>query len=171
MVHLQKSYREAAEVLSQQFFRISTKVNTTNIPQIMPKNLVTEALAIFEANEQLLKIYLLQLKKDKSPGIDVIHPIILKEMAEQLCVPLNIIFNSIINTSMLPRQWKDAIICPIYKKSDKRNPANYKPVFLTSIICKTLERLIVDQLIEHIKVNHPKWEQPHGFTAQAQTYW
>ena len=84
-----------------------------------------------------------------------------KEMAEQLRVPLNIS----IHTYTLPRQWKDLIICPTYKKSDKRNPT----VSLTSVICKTLERLIIDQLIEHIKVNHMKCEQQHGFTAGKST--
>ena len=52
----------------------------------MPKNLVKEVHA-FKVNEQLVKKCLLQLKIDKLKGIDSIH--LLKEMAEQLCVPLN----------------------------------------------------------------------------------
>lgn len=147
---LTQSDQEAAEVLNQHFFKSFTEEDTSNVPHVTPKNLTTEALTTFKVTEELVKKCLLQLKTDKSPGIDGVSPRILKEMAEQLCVPLNIIFNSSINTSILPRQWKDAIICPIYKKSEKRNPANYRPVSLTSIICKTLERVIVEQLIEHI---------------------
>ena len=80
-------------------------------------------------------------------------------------MPLNIIFNLSIDTSTLPRQWRDAIICPIYKKYEKRNAANYRPVSLTSIVCKILERVIVQQLVEHIKMNHLDCEQQHGFTT------
>ena len=112
-----------------------------------------------------MKKCLLQLKTDKSPGTDGISPSILKEMSEQLCVPLNIIFKLSIDASTLPRQWRDAIICPIYTTSEKRNASNYRLVSLTSIVCKTMERVIVQQLVEHIKMNHVDCEQHHGFTT------
>ena len=73
----------------------------------------------FEITEELVKKCLLQLKTDKSPGTDGISPRNLKEMSEHLCVPLKIILKSTIDTSTLPRQWRDAIICPIYIKSEK----------------------------------------------------
>jgi len=85
-----------------------------------------------------------------SHGTDGISPRILKEMSELVCAPLNIIFKLSIDTSILPRQWRDAIICQIYKKSEKRNAVNYRPVSLTAIVCKTLERVSVQQLVEHI---------------------
>ena len=112
--------REAAEVLNKHFFKTFTKEDTTNIPHITPKNLTTETLTTFEITEELVKKCLLQLKTDKSPGNDGINPRILKEMSEQLCVPLNIIFKLSIDASTLPRQWRDAIICPIYKKIWKK---------------------------------------------------
>ena len=84
--------REAAEVLNQHFFKTFTKEDTTNIPHVTPKNLSTETLTIFEITEELVKKYLLQLKTVKSPDTDGINPRILKEMSEQLYVPLNIIF-------------------------------------------------------------------------------
>lgn len=52
---LTKRDRDAAEILNQQYFRISTKEDTTNIPQITPKHLLTEVLASFEVNEKLVK--------------------------------------------------------------------------------------------------------------------
>ena len=113
--------REAAEVLNQHFFKTFTKEDSTNIPHVTPKNLTTETLTTFEITKDLVKKCLLQLKTDKSPGTDGISPRILKKMSEQLCVPLNIIFELSINTSTLPRQWRDAIICPIYTHSEKRN--------------------------------------------------
>ena len=108
--------REAAEVLIQRFFRTFTKENSANIPHVTPNNLTTETLTTFEVIEELVKKCLLQLKIDKSPDTDGINPRILKEIAKQLYVPLNIIFSLSINTSTLPRQLKDAIICPIYKQ-------------------------------------------------------
>ena len=84
------------------------------------KELTTETLTTFEITEELVKKCLLQLKTDKSSGTDVISPRILKEMSEQLHVPLNTIFKLSIDTSTLLRQWRDVIICPIYKKSEKK---------------------------------------------------
>ena len=103
---LTESDREAADVLTQRFFRTFTKEDSTNIPHVTPNNRTTETLTTFEVTEELVKKCLLQLKIDKSPGTDGIDPRILKEIAEQLYVPLNIIFNLSINTSTLPRQWK-----------------------------------------------------------------
>ena len=124
---LTQSDREAAEVINQHFIKTFTKEDTTSIPHVTPKNLTTETSTTFEITEELVKKCLLQLKTDKSPGTDGIGPIILKEMSEQLCVPLNIIFQSSIDTSTLPRQWRDAIICRS-TKSEQRNAANYRPV-------------------------------------------
>ena len=44
----------------------------------------------------------------------------------------------------IPEGWKCAEVKPIFKKGDKSKPGNYRPVSLTSIICKIFEGIIQD---------------------------
>jgi hypothetical protein len=54
---------------------------------------------------------------------------------------------------------------PIYKKGSKADPANYRPVSLTSICCKLLESLIRDGLMKHLQVNKLIDDSQHGFVT------
>ena len=90
-------------------------------------------------------------------------------MANELSGPLTIIFNRSIRNSELPTQWKEATIIPIYKKGNKTDPANYRPVSLTSIVCKNLEKCITERLKSHIETNELAAPQPHGFTTGKST--
>ena len=59
-------------------------------------------------------------------------------------------FQLSINEGALPSDWKDGNITLIFKKGSRTNPANYRPVSLTSIVCKMLEGLLRDHLMRHI---------------------
>ena len=47
-------------------------------------------------------------------------------------------------------QWKLANVTPIYKKGSTKLPGNYRPVSLTSVVCKMMERLVRNQLMNHL---------------------
>ena len=82
----------------------------------------------------------------KSPGPDGVHPRMLKELASELCRPLEIIFSQSIIEGKLPDDWKKADITALHKKGDKHNPENYRPISLTSICSKILEKIIQDKM-------------------------
>ena len=56
--------------------------------------------------------------------------------------PLSLIFNRSLREGAVPRQWRDANITPIFKKNSRFVAANYRPVSLTSVVCKSMESLI-----------------------------
>lgn len=163
-----KNDTDTAEVLNEQYYNTFTKEDTSNIPNIQNKK-YTSALTNFEISEEAVNKALKQLKVDKSPGVDQLHPRILREMADSLSGPLTIIFKLTLEASELPTQWKDAVITPIFKKGDRRQAANYRPVSLTSVACKIMERLIVDQIIAHIKHNNLGCPEQHGFAGGRST--
>ena len=72
----------------------------------------------------------------KSVGPDGIHPKLLKECHDALAVPITIIINDSFRTGLLQVLWKLAMICPIFKKGSKVVPLNFRPISLTSIVCK-----------------------------------
>ena len=54
---------------------------------------------------------------------------------------------------------------PIYKKGPKGDPANYRPVSLTSVPCKILESLVKDNIMKHLQENHLIRDTQHGFIS------
>lgn len=67
-------------------------------------------------SEEIVRKKLENLKIDKSPGPDLIHPRILKELSDVVALPLSIIFNSSVHNGILPNIWKCANVTAIYKK-------------------------------------------------------
>ena len=110
-----------------------------------------------------------KLRVDKSPGPDQIHPRVIKEAASELAPALAVIFNKSVSSGQVPCQWRNSIITPIHKKGPKTDPANYRPISLTSVVCKILERIIVDEITCHLKNNTLSCEQQHGFTHGKST--
>ena len=84
----------------------------------------------------IVRIKLNNIKTDKSAGPDDILPRVLFECREELVEPLYILFSSSIEQGKLPAQWKQATVVPIFKKGSKKNPSNYRPISLTSVLCK-----------------------------------
>ena len=83
---------------------------------------------------------------DKSPGPDDINSRILVELAKSVAPSLSVLFQNSYDTGIVPSDWKRANITPIYKKDDKKDPENDRPVSLTSILCKIMESIIKDHL-------------------------
>ena len=104
-----------------------------------------------------------KLKVSKSPGPDTISPRILKEAKNELVKPLSSIFNKSLQSGSMPDEWKLANVTPIYKKGDKSLPSNYRPISLTSVVCKILETLIRDKLVKHLEENKLIKDSQHGF--------
>ena len=77
---------------------------------------------------------------NSSMGGDGIHPRLLNRLAVDLCLPISIMFNSSLQEGILPHEWLKSIVIPIYKKSVRCDPLNYRPISLTSSTCKVLEK-------------------------------
>ena len=104
-----------------------------------------------------------KLNKYKSSGPDNIHPHILREAASSICVPLSMIYEDSLEVGETPEDWRTANVTPIFKKGDRNNPANYRPVSLTSQVCKVLESIVRERVIEHLNSNNLLSEEQHGF--------
>ena len=103
------------------------------------------------------------LNEYKSPGPDKVHPKIIKEMAQELALPLKILFDRTLEEGRIPQKWKTAEVIPIFKKGAKNQPGNYRPVSLTSIICKVFETFIRDAMYSHFIQNNLLSSDQYGF--------
>ena len=91
-----------------------------------------------------------KLEPAKSFGPDQLHPRLLKEAAQELSGPLSIFYQATLSTGQLPKIWKTANVTAIFKKGDKSQPSNYRPISLTCTLCKILESIIRDHIIDHM---------------------
>ena len=87
------------------------------------------------------------MKENKSPGVDGIAPKTLKEIVEQICTPLAHVFNMSLQEGIVPLEWKEANVIPLFKKGSRNKSVNYRPVSLPSVICKVLETIIWDHMV------------------------
>ena len=77
----------------------------------------------------------------------------LKGTKEVIALPLKLLFDISIKTSLLPFEWKRALVCPIHKSGPKSVVSNFRPISLLSLIAKLLEKLIFAQTIKVIENN------------------
>ena len=103
------------------------------------------------------------MKDNKSPGVDWIPPKLLKEIVEQISTPLAKLFNLSLEEGIVPSEWKEANVTSLFKKGSRNKPANYIPVSLTSLVCKLLETLIRDHMVEFIIKHKLINTSQHGF--------
>ena len=97
-------------------------------------------------NNKRIRDILRNIDCNKAQWPDNIHGVILKTCASSLARPLSIIFELIYNTGILPAEWKCANVVPVFKKGVKENIENYRPISLTCISTKVMERIIYDEL-------------------------
>ncbi|CAH8567491.1 unnamed protein product [Dicrocoelium dendriticum] len=106
---------------------------------------------------------LASLNPYKSAGPDSVHPAIVKPLADILQYPVAELFNQSLQEGKLPRDWKEATIVAIHKGGSKSVPLNYRPVSLTSIMLKCLEKLIRNRICEHLTEHNLIRAEQHGF--------
>ena len=89
----------------------------------------------------------------------------MKEMSEVLQLPLKNMFTRFMVNGEVPSSWKVGNITSIFKKAKKMDASNYRPVSLTSIVCKVMESSVREKILNHFESNKLLSENQHGFMA------
>ena len=98
---------------------------------------------------------------NKACGPDELPGIVLKRCSNALAEPLSIIFTLIYNTGMVPVDWKLANVVPVFKKGETKSIKNYRPISLTCICAKVMERIIHEEILS--KTTNLIDRRQHGF--------
>ena len=107
---------------------------------------------------------------ETASGPDDIPYRILKELPTEPLHVLLQLYNNIWEDGILPPSWKEATIIPIPKPGkDNTDPNNYRPIALTSCICKTMERMINARLVGYLESNGLITEYQSGFRSERST--
>ena len=152
---------DIAETIVSYFSTVHTSYRGEEMPEM--QTMTEDQVDDIYITRELVEKRLLKLDVNKSCGPDGIHPYVLQKTAKEMSVPLTLIFQKSLDEGVCPDEWKCANITPIHKKGDRTEPSNYRPVSLTSQICKVLESIIRDRIMEHLKRNNLLNDAQHGF--------
>ncbi|XP_065884072.1 uncharacterized protein [Dysidea avara] len=112
--------QEVTETLNQFFESTFTKENLSSMP--VPSFVSEDSICDIDITESTVLQKLLELKVNKAPGPDGIHSYVLKACANTLYVPLTILYSQSLSSDVLPDEWKQAHVVPVFKKG-QRNQA------------------------------------------------
>ena len=142
-----------------------TKENISSLPVADAKFQVAKSdyLGPLVVTPELVAKKIKAMKDNKSPGVDGIPPKLLMETVEQISIPLARVFNLSLKEGVVPFEWNEANIIPLFKKGSRNKSENYRPVSLTSVICKLLERLIKDHTVDFLVKHNLLNSSQHGF--------
>ena len=154
-----------AEELNMNFSSVFTREDTSSLPvtETNFEGSEGERLGQLVVTPKVVASKINNMKENKSPGVDGIAPKILKETVEQICTPLAHVFNMSLQEGIVPLEWKEANIIPLLKKGSRNKSVNYRPVSLTSVLCKVLETIIRDHMMDFLIKHKLIIPSQHGF--------
>ena len=86
-------------------------------------------------------------------------------IANSLCT----IFNRSITCGIFPDEWKCSKVIPLFKQGERFDLNNYRPISVTPIIAKVLERIVYNQLYGYLTMNNLISSQQSGFRSLHST--
>jgi len=110
-----------------------------------------------------------KLKGNCSCGPDGLPPILFKRLKYAISYPLGLLYNQLISDGYVPSEWLTAHIVPVYKKGNASDVTNYRPISLTCVLSKNLERIVVGCIVDHLHYNNILHPAQHGFLKSRST--
>ena len=123
-----------ADTLNTYFSSVFTHEQLNNIPYL--SRYVGNRLDTFNFRLEYVQEKLNHLNMYKLTEPDLLHPRVLLTLEDMLCGPLNHIFNKSAETGIIIADLKFANVTKIHKKGNRQEPRNYRPISLTSVVCK-----------------------------------
>jgi hypothetical protein len=109
------------------------------------------------------------LRTKNTCGFDEISNRIIKLSAPFIISPLTYICNVVLSTAVFSDRLKYAIIQPIFKKGNKQEISNYRPISLLTSFSKIIEKLNYARLLAHIDMNSVLVHKQYGFRTHSST--
>ena len=154
--------RGMASILNSYFGKVFTREEIVNIPNASQRDFSAPLEAAVFSEVEIKKL-ILKMKPDKAAGPDQVPVRVLQAAVDILSHPLKVIFTKSLEYGVVPQDWRDANVTPIFKKGAKNQPGNYRPVSLTSICCKLMETCLRTRIVDHLNLNNLITSNQHGF--------
>ena len=163
--------QEMANILKNEFVKSFSKPKHADFEEktfydkISDENFLQE----IEVTEEKIMEAIKEMPKNTSSGPDSWPAELLKKCKSELAKPLQIICEKSLKQGEIPKELLKANITPIFKKGEKHKSVNYRPISLTSLISKIIERVIRKSIIDHLELNKLINKNQHGFRKRRST--
>lgn len=157
---------EMGEMLNSFFSSVFTCEDTESPPS--PPKMFTGPSPLIDLNitEEKVKKKISALRPNAAPGPDRVTPKLLQSVNDAICSPLTMLFRQSLSEGCVPEDWRQANVAPVFKKGHRSSVGNYRPISLTSIICKIMESIIRDGIVDHLHANGTIKASQHGFMSK-----
>ena len=158
--------KELANILQEQFSSVYSDPNcpdisepTFKVPPIIRSD--SEVVLTRDCIEEAIS----EIKLDSAPGPDGIPAILLKKCATSLREPIYLLWSESMSSGIVPNFYKTGYVSPLFKKGNKCEAGNYRPVTLTSHVVKVYERVVRKHMVDYLETNSLLTEKQHGFRS------
>lgn len=103
------------------------------------------------------------VKPTRAAGADEVPGSLVHHCRKELLEPIADIINSSIVNSQVPQKMKTSLVYPKFKKQDKQDIGNYRPIAILPSLSKYLEKIIHNQLLTHLQTTNKIYMHQHGF--------
>jgi len=153
-----------AAVLSRFFSSVFSSSSVPFVPP--PPSVLGLSLSSFSAPSlSAVAAALRCLPCGGAPGPDGLVPVALRSCAAAVAVPLSLLFSRSLSLGRLPSAWRSASVVALPKGGDPSLPSSYRPVSLTSVVCRVLERFVRAELSAFLARAGVLSDSQHGFRS------
>ena len=130
---------------------------------------IKNSIFIEPTNEIEINNIIKKLSNKKSISDDNLSNFIIKQIASGILTPLTHIFNISLSMGVFPNCFKTSKVIPIYKRGDREDVSNYRPISLLSPLSKILEKLMAVRMNSFFKDNKIINDNQYGFRTKHST--
>ena len=151
---------QKANILNHQYISVFTGDTKTSLPDLGPSQYpsMEDITVSCEGVVKLLK----NLKPHMVAGPDDIPLMLLREAADEIAPAITLLFQASLNQGNTPSTWRNALV-PIFKKGSKSDASNYRPISLTSVLCKFYDHILHSTIPTHLANHKIQYDAQHGF--------
>ncbi|RVE54134.1 hypothetical protein evm_001257 [Chilo suppressalis] len=159
--------QEKADLLAKLFAANSRIDNCNALPPSLPHCGTT--MPDIKIMQREVRVELQSLDVRKASGPDGIPAVILKKCAAELSPVLTRLYQCSYSLGRVPETWRDANVRPVPKKGDRSDPAIYRPIAITSVLCKVLEKVLNNHLTRYLEDHSLINDRQYGFRPKRLT--
>ena len=135
----------------------------------MEKGVIENSFVFTLVSEEFVFKELTKLNPYKSTGLDNISAKFLKDGASIVKCPLTHIVNLSLSSHIVPKEFKQARVKPLFKKNNRSDVGNYRPVSILNICSKILEKAVYFQVEKYLTDNNLLYNLQSGFRGKHST--
>jgi Reverse transcriptase (RNA-dependent DNA polymerase)/Endonuclease-reverse transcriptase len=146
-----------------QHYTLPTNSSSDLCPPNFPRAHQSPTLKQIDIHPYLVIHAIKRLRPNGATGPDNIPCRILHECAKEIAPSLCHLFQTSMTLGTMPIDWKRANVVPVFKSGDRSNTSNYRPISLTSVVGKIMERVVNNQVLQHLHSIKAINTNQHGF--------